>query len=59
MEDALEKLTAAGVDIAIMALICVSLFSGQPAFETSRAETSGAGTSRTMTDCPHAAARGP
>ena len=30
------------IDIAIMTLICVSLFSGRPAFETSKA----------MVDCP-------
>jgi hypothetical protein len=33
----LGNLAVAGVDIAIMTLIGVSLFSGQPAFETSRA----------------------
>ena len=31
------KFAIAGVDIAIMTLICVSLLSGPPAFETSRA----------------------
>jgi hypothetical protein len=37
MEDDVGKLAIAGVDIAIMTLICVSLLSGRPAFETSRA----------------------
>lgn len=36
MEDDVGKLAIAGVDIAIMTLICVSLFSGRPAFETSK-----------------------
>lgn len=37
MEDDVGKLAIAGVDIVIMTLICVTLFSGRPAFETSRA----------------------
>jgi hypothetical protein len=37
MEDEVGKFAIAGVDIAIMTLICVSLLSGPPAFETSRA----------------------
>jgi len=49
MEDALEKLAAAGVDIAIMALTCVSLFSGQSAVETFKVAA----------DCPPAASRSP
>ena len=49
MGDAFEKLAAAGLDIAIMALICVSLFSGQPAFETAKVAA----------DCPPATARSP
>jgi hypothetical protein len=35
MEDTLSKIAATGVDIAIITLICVSLFSGRPAFVTS------------------------
>jgi hypothetical protein len=35
-EDTLRNFAAAGLDIAIMALICFSLFSGKPAFEISR-----------------------
>jgi hypothetical protein len=35
MEDALNKIAIAGLDIAIMTLICVSLLSGRPAFKTS------------------------
>jgi len=34
----LQTLVAVGVDIIIIALICLSLFSGPPAFETSRAK---------------------
>jgi hypothetical protein len=37
MGDDVGKFAIAGVDIAIMTLICVSLLSGRPAFETSRA----------------------
>jgi hypothetical protein len=40
MEDEVKdvgKFAIAGVDIAIMTLICVSLLSGPPAFETSKA----------------------
>ncbi len=42
MEDDVGKFAIAGVDIAIMTLICVSLFSGRPAFETAKA----------MVECP-------
>lgn len=37
MQDLLDSFITAGVDIAIMALICVSMFAGPPAFETSNA----------------------
>jgi hypothetical protein len=49
MEDEMGKFAIAGVDIAIMTLICFTLFSGRPAFETSRA----------MADCPAPAALTP
>jgi hypothetical protein len=34
IEDLWQKLAVIGVDIAILALICASLFSGEPAFKT-------------------------
>jgi hypothetical protein len=42
MEDDMGKFAAAGFDIAIMTLICVTLFAGPPAFTTSRV----------MVECP-------
>jgi len=35
MEKRMSKIAATGVDIAIITLICLSLFSGRPAFVTS------------------------
>jgi hypothetical protein len=37
-EDIMEKLVEICFEIVIIALICVSLFSGQPAFETTQAK---------------------
>ena len=34
IEDRLQKLVVIGIEIAIMTIICVSLFSGGPAFKT-------------------------
>ena len=34
IEDRLQKLVVIGIEIAIMTMICVSLFSGGPAFKT-------------------------
>jgi len=34
IEDRLQKLVVIGVEIAILTMICVSLFSGGPAFKT-------------------------
>lgn len=36
-EDRMNRIATAGFDIAIMTLICVTLLSGRPAFETSKA----------------------
>jgi len=35
IEDRLQKLVVIGIEIAILTMICVSLFSGGPAFKTS------------------------
>ena len=35
MEEALSKIAATGLDIAIITLICLSLFANRPAFVTS------------------------
>ena len=35
IEDRLQKLVVIGIEIAILTIICVSLFSGGPAFKTS------------------------
>ncbi len=40
MQDSLDSFITATVDIAIMALMCVSMFGGPPAFETSKARAS-------------------
>jgi hypothetical protein len=37
IEDRLQKLVVIGIEIAILTLICVSLFSGGPAFKTGAA----------------------
>jgi hypothetical protein len=34
IEDRLQKLVVIGIEIAILTMICVSLFSGGPAFKT-------------------------
>jgi hypothetical protein len=40
IEDRLQKLVVIGIEIAIMTMICVSLFSGGPAFKTGAATPS-------------------
>ena len=35
MKESMSKIAATGLDIAIITLICLSLFSGRPAFVTS------------------------
>jgi len=37
MEDTMQKLVEICFEVVIIALICVSLFSGQPAFSTTQA----------------------
>ena len=37
IEDRLQKLVVIGIEIAILTMICVSLFSGGPAFKTGAA----------------------
>jgi len=34
IEDPLQKLAVIGVDVAILTLICVSMFSGEPVFKS-------------------------
>ena len=40
IEDRLQKLVVIGIEIAILTMICVSLFSGGPAFKTGAATPS-------------------
>jgi hypothetical protein len=42
IEDRLQKLVVIGIEIAILTMICVSLFSGGPAFKSGATTPSGA-----------------